>query len=395
MAETGKGRDTHIDYYDTLRVVGMLSVICIHIATPVVKMSYKKNMEFFVTGDIETAAVRFAVMIFLMVAGAAMLGREYAYRPFLTKRLQRIYLPFAFVTLCTIVFQYWMNRPKPTAGNLGELLDWIGSRYLDCGLSQHFWYVYLLLLLYPLVPVCGRLLRRITQGGRRWIWVDLFLAGWMAVCALWHSPDVSPFTGLRFPGIEESVCGFLAGKAVSYLRYFPYMILGYRLSHAVSGTGGRVQSRMRAGALAALLATTLICAWRVYADTFADGRSPRLDLGFQTYYHINTIVQSIAVFLLFANTDLRVRGESETKSGKRKIRAVLCRMRDVLARDSYGIYLVHIMVISTLWHFRIYWAIGHPAWSVPLLTAVVATLSLAVVRALSSIPKVGKYLIGS
>ena len=173
------------------------------------------------------------------------------------------------------------------------------------------------------------------------------------------------------------------------------MILGDRLSHAVSGTGGRVQSRMRAGALAALLATTLICAWRVYADTFADGRSPRLDLGFQTYYHINTIVQSIAVFLLFANTDLRVRGESETKSGKRKIRAVLCRMRDVLARDSYGIYLVHIMVISTLWHFRIYWAIGHPAWSVPLLTAVVATLSLAVVRALSSIPKVGKYLIGS
>lgn len=397
--QKGSSPNTRIDYYDTLRVVGMLSVIWIHIATPVVKMSFKKNMDAFITGDVQTAAVRFAVMIFLMVAGAAMLGRDYDYRSFVTKRLRRIYLPFLFITLCTLVFQYYMNRPKPVVHSLGELASWIGSRYMDCGLSQHFWYVYLLLLLYPLIPIAGRLIRRITQEGRRWVWIDLFLAVWMLLCALLHSPDVSPFTGLRFPSIEESMSGFLCGKVVSYLRYFPYMILGYRLSKAVEGLGHRETRVMRLIALSVLILTTALCAWRVYADTFPEGKAVRLDLGFQTYYHINTIAQTIAVFLLFANTRL---GEEEkayeaNATGKRRlsVRGMVAKARDVLARDSYGIYLVHIMVISTLWHFRIYWAIGNPIWSVPLLTASVTVLSLLVVRILSSVPRIGKYLIGS
>jgi len=69
-----KQKINNIEWLDTLRALAMLGVIIIHISTPILKMSYAKNMGYWWIGDILDSAVRFSVPLFLLLSGATMLG---------------------------------------------------------------------------------------------------------------------------------------------------------------------------------------------------------------------------------------------------------------------------------------------------------------------------------
>ena len=137
MNKESKGR---VDYYDSLRVAAMVAVVMIHVATPVIKMGYKiggMSADWW-TGDVYTAMTRFAVLVFLMISGAAMLGQRYGYRDFARRRMVRIFVPFACFTVLYLAFKLKMDRPAVHVGSLRELWRWIGDKYIECGVSQHF-----------------------------------------------------------------------------------------------------------------------------------------------------------------------------------------------------------------------------------------------------------------
>ncbi len=374
----------HIDYYDTLRVMAMVAVVAIHIATPTLKMAFKANnlSADWYTGDIYLAMTRFAVTMFLMLTGATMLGREHKYKDFIKKRLTRIFIPFLVFSVGYIVFKLHFDRPQPHVENLSGLLGWVGDKYMECGLSQHFWYVYMLLVLYPIIPLAQQLIS-MDKGHRG---LDIALGVWAVYLVLFHSSPLSPFALPAPEAISKenifSAAGliYLGCRIGTYLTFFGYMLLGYRLSTLLNNMEKRDLRRWKAIAAVVYAASVAFC-----AAVCARMSLGKLNMAALGYMHINTMMQTIAVFVIVAGTDI---SQAQSKAG-RAIRSI----RNSISECSYGIYLLHIMVISALWSIKIYWRICNPVISIPLLTLGVTLVSWVIIYAIRKIPG-GKYITG-
>ncbi|HEY6915349.1 MAG TPA: hypothetical protein VI413_11785, partial [Paludibacter sp.] len=98
-----------------------------------------------------------------------------------------------------------------------------------------------------------------------------------------------------------------------------------------------------------------------------------------SYLSINTIIQSIALFVWIKDISSRSKYSSLIQSN--------------ISSYSYGIYLVHIMAIGILFQNGIYWNFAHPLLSLPLLTIGVLICSFLIIFVLRKIP-FGKYIAG-
>ena len=97
------------------------------------------------------------------------------------------------------------------------------------------------------------------------------------------------------------------------------------------------------------------------------------------YLSVNTMIQSIALFLWIKDSIIKNRFISLINSQ--------------ISNYSYGIYLVHILVISLLFDRGIYWKFTNPLLSLPLLTLAVLIISFGIIFVLRKIP-FGKYISG-
>ncbi len=98
-----------------------------------------------------------------------------------------------------------------------------------------------------------------------------------------------------------------------------------------------------------------------------------------SYLSINTAIQSIAIFMWMKDVSIRNK--------------IVLWIQSNISNYSYGIYLVHIMVIGVLFRNGIYWKVAHPLVSLPLLTIFVLIISFVIIYILRKIPK-GKYISG-
>ena len=108
--------------------------------------------------------------------------------------------------------------------------------------------------------------------------------------------------------------------------------------------------------------------------------SGKFDGFFYDFTSLNVIVASAAAFLL-------LRWVAETRLfASPKIHTFIRQ----LATGSFGIYLIHVLVIEVLQSkipgFHLDSFIGNPIWTIPLVCAVVFIVSFSIVRILQKIP---------
>ena len=77
----------------------------------------------------------------------------------------------------------------------------------------------------------------------------------------------------------------------------------------------------------------------------------RLNLKVYSYFSINTIIQAVAIFVL-------IKGIVTENN-------FLSKICSIISDYSYGIYLVHIIIIGVLFRNGIYWSFAHPIVSLP------------------------------
>src|ERR1035437_1784180 len=123
-----------IQWLDTLRALAMFGVIIIHVSTPVVKMMYGKNMEYWWIGNIVDSAVRFSVPLFLMLSGATMLGKEYNLIDFYKKRISRVLFPILFWMIAYWVYRWLSLNPKSQPHTYYSIIDWGINLFLKEGI---------------------------------------------------------------------------------------------------------------------------------------------------------------------------------------------------------------------------------------------------------------------
>jgi len=293
-------------------------------------MTWIRQPELWWFGNFANAAVRFAVPLFLMLSGATLLGKEMPLIDFYKRRYTKVLFPFLFWIAVYILFRWLVLRPSEQPHDWHGISGYIAELWTKDGISKHFWYIWMILFLYLIIPFFGKFVRNLNQKQR---WIILLI--WIVITQL----------SLRVPLNPYGWSGNITQKFFGYFLYSGYLLMGYALF-----TAPVPHRKIRTGAIVVFLLTILVAATGVWLMS----KGGRLNQTFHGYLHINTILQSASVFLIFK--DLQIRNTT------------IRRYSGYLSDYSYGIYLSHMIIIGTLFYYGVYWNFAHPIISIPLLT---------------------------
>jgi len=345
-----------IQWLDILRTLAILAVIIIHISSPLVNMTYVKNMPYWWIGNVVMSAMRFAVPIFLMLSGASMLGKDYKLGEFYKKRILRVLVPFLFWMVAYWIFRWTMLLPKLQPHEFHDVIKWAVDLFLKEGISKHFWYVYMILAIYLFLPFIGKALRKLNNTT-----ILLLLLVWVII----------NFACRSLPINQYCWTADYSNKFLGYFLHSGYLVLGYYLSQLPV-----ITTKIRFPAAVIYLLSVAVSAFFAY---YFSKNAHKLELSIYSNLSVNSIVQSIAIFILIK--DLSIKNKH------------ISRIQSTISNYSFGIYLVHIIVIGILFRQGIYWSFAYPLISLPLLAFVVLILSIGILFVLRKIP-LGKYVAG-
>lgn len=339
-----------------LRAIAILGVIIIHISSPVVNVNYAKNMEFWWIGNIVDSAVRFSVPIFLMLSGATLLRKEYKPKEFYKKRVLRVLVPFLFWMVVYWIYRWAMLSPNQQPQEFQTIIQWGVNIFLKEGISKHFWYVYMILFIYLFVPFAGKWLHKLNLtilSNILLIWVLLAFA-----C------KSIPLNMYSWNGEYET-------KLLGYFLHSGYLLLGYYLTRLPALT-----NKIRLSAAVIFILSIAVSAVAAYFYSKAIHKN---DLSIYSYLSINSIIQSIAIFMLIKDVTFHNK--------------LLNMIVQTTSKYSFGIYLAHILIIGIFFRNGIFWTMAHPLISLPLLVVMVFVCSFGIIFVLRKIPG-GKYVAG-
>lgn len=147
--------NNRIFYLDQLRVLSLMAIIVMHVTGPYLSGSSITSFNWFIA-DIFSSFSRFGVPVFLMLSGSLLLNKKYTISEFLKKRYPCVLIPFAFWVIIYIIFTVlFLNNFHFTS--LSNAIIFFGKMLLETeGIFGHFWFVWLILTIYLIVPVINK-----------------------------------------------------------------------------------------------------------------------------------------------------------------------------------------------------------------------------------------------
>lgn len=290
-----------------LRVVSALAVILLHAAAGVAGDVHRDFNRGWWAANILDAACRFCVPVFLMISGALLLGYTGEDVAFARRRLKRVVLPLFFWTFIYVLHGFLKNPQEALKAPL-EFFPALWNA-LRNGVAYHVWYVYMLIGLLLFLPLLNAWVRQTSRKH-----LEIFLAIW--ILFILHT---QPWFNQLLPQIDGHY----------FLGYGSYLILGYYLYHYRT-----LLHRYRWLPYALYALTVAVTAYGTFRVNL--GRE-NFDELFYSYRSPGVVLMSASVFvagLQFRNVRLP-RWVQEADAA------------------SYGIYLVHILVMEYAWKIAI------------------------------------------
>jgi surface polysaccharide O-acyltransferase-like enzyme len=336
-----------IVWADLIRVVAIYLVVMIHVSGQLTNVWGQIPVDQWMIANIYGAVARISVPLFFMISGYLLLPRSESLRIFYTKRMTKVLIPFI---VWSLIYLFWFcgNHANVCTVNL------VSQLLLVRGTYYHLWFLYSLISIYFILPVLRLMFK--PDMDRRVLW---YLIG------LWLVFQPVLTIARQFWNFNINLSPPLA---TGFLCFF---VLGYLL-------GEMTLSRFRVIlAIALWILSAFVTVVGTYLLTL---RSGAFNGFFYDFVSMNVIIASGAAFVLLrCMADARVFGSPRVQSFTRS-----------LATASFGIYLIHILVIEVLndriplLHVNSF--MGDPLWSVPLVTTIVFLLSFILVRALQKFP---------
>ena len=336
-----------IVWVDLIRAAAIYFVVMIHVSGQLTNVWGKIPDSQWLIADVYGGVARISVPLFFMISGYLLLPRSESLRVFFSKRMTKVLIPFI---VWSFIYLFWYCGSHGPACNT----NFVSQLLLVKGTYYHLWFLYSLISIYFILPILRLMFRPEIDKRLLWYLIGLWLVFQPVLTIarqVWNfNINISP----------PLATGFLC-----------FFILGYLL-------GEITLSRTRILLSIALWAAgALITVAGTYTLTSKSGAYNGI---FYDFVSLNVIIASGAAFIL-----LRVMGNSAVFSSSR-----LQSITRSLATASFGIYLIHILVIEIL-GYGIPWLhitsfIGYPLWSVPLVTTIVFLVSFIVVRGLQKIP---------
>ncbi len=341
------GKREIISWADLIRVVAIYLVVVVHVSGQLTNVWGKVPAAQWLIADIYGGIARVCVPLFFMISGYLLLPRSESLRTFYTKRIPKILIPLIVWSLIYLGW-YCGNHPGICTPNF------VWNLLLVQGTYYHLWFLYSLLSIYLILP----LLRLMIQPN-----TDKMLLWYLIVLWIVFQPLLS--LANKFSNFSINLSAPLAPG------FTGYFVFGYLL-------GEIVLSRAKVLLAAVVWAiSTLATILGTYLMTQAAGQ---FDGFFYDFLALNVVLASGAAFIL-----LRWLSE-KTPFAAPNVHAAT----RTLALSTFGIYLIHVLVIEVLsgWipFLHINSFMGNAIWSVPLVTTIVFLISFLIVRLLQRIP---------
>ena len=318
----GKKKSKRIFYFDALRALAVISVILFHVfnySKGMAVMGYPFTWNWFFA-DIMGTCFRCGVDLFLMLSGALSLGRVWDIKSFLGKRLPRITLPFLFwgfvlslfLAIISIMFPSFIDVFNPHS--IMGFFNYLYNSYManHTGFTP-YWFFWMILGTYLIMPVLNKWLYNsdLTEA-------EYFLGIWLITCLFDYTLMI------KFPV-----------KLTYFTGPIGMVVLGYYLRHTKRRIFNSFHTAFLIMAIGALL---MLLISHMLSTTNAFYIFSR--------YNILLVIEVTGIFLLFknfsnSNLDLHIDFfENPNRVYKKTIFSI--------AKYSYGIYLVHRVVLILL-----------------------------------------------
>ena len=342
-----------IPWADLIRVVATVLVVVVHVSGQITNAWGEAPNGWWFIANIYGGIARICVPLFFMISGYLLLPRSESLGTFYRKRISKVLIP---LIVWSLIYLGWFCNNHPGTCTPPLIQDMLLVR----GAYYHLWFLRALLGIYLSLPVLRLMVQ--PDADRKILW---YLIG------LWLVFQTGLTLAKQFWGFQ---LGLNVPLATGFLGIF---ILGYLLG---TWSLSRVTIIFSAlvwvlGTLATIIGTYLMTQ---YSGTFEGF--------FYDFTSLNVILASAAAFLL-----LRWLSETEVFTSPQVHNVIRW-----IASGSFGIYLIHILVIEVLQSkipgFHLDTFVGNPLWSIPLVTVMVFILSLAITRVLQKVPIVQRII---
>lgn len=339
------------NWISNLRVIATISVIILHVSAELLLSSFTNppNVSWSVA-NLYDSLVRYCVPVFVMITGALMLPQEIELTVFFQKRFKRVLIPFLFWSLIYIANSFLSDL------HVGKTFTPLSAMKTICndflfGASYHLWYIYMLIGLYLFIPILSKWIRNCSEKE-----IIYFLIVWAFTVTIGR---ISHFANIR---------------PLYFTGYIGYLVLGYYLANK---SFKQTQKKMVLYALSLIVIGCLSTAGLTYMASVKKGVFYE---EFYNNFNPNVMMVAIGVFLLFKfKTPVRNKP--------------LLKVSATIDQYSYGIYLVHVLVLLYLNKLGINGRFIHPIVGIPITSIICLGFSTLIVYVLRKLP-FGKIVSG-
>ncbi|CVK16753.1 MAG: acyltransferase family protein [Apibacter sp.] len=336
----------NIIWIDNLRAISAIGIVLLHVAA---RMSHHYGnipIKNWWISNFYINIARFGVPVFVMMTGLLSLGKQYTFKHF-TKKLSRILIPFLFWSLIYIFFKIVGIHYKDHMDL--EFKFVIDFTYLELvsGASYHMWYIYMIIRIYLLYPIINQWV--LDSNPRQQLY-------FIVVCFLIF---------LIFYTFFGSV--YLVNYIKLYSEFLGYLVLGYYLVRRKYEYNVKYY-------LYVCITIYLLSYLGICFDTYITSKTNNIYI---EQYKPWDLFQALSVFLLFFLIPVF--------NKKSKILAFI-------SEYSYGIYLIHVLIMSLLELLGLSAYSFNPLFSIPVTTLCTLLISIIILYTLDKIP-LGKYVV--
>lgn len=335
-------KSQRILYLEQLRAIASVLVVVIHVSSQHWKVVDVYSLDWQVMNIYDSFA-RVAVPLFVMISGAIFLNpkREVKIKDLYTKYVKHIALVLVIWSLFYALFYYFRN---------GETFEKMMTRFI--GGHFHLWYLFMLIGLYMITPI----LRKIAESKtltEYFLLLSLVLTSFLP-------------TLIKFPMFKWMSDPFSSLHYHFTLGYSSYYLCGHYL-HEYELSKNKQRLLYFLGIVGVL--------FTIGSSTYMSYLNGVAYKGFYNNFCIGVVLEAVAMFTYLKYHPLKIQ-----------------RLPLFMAKYSFGVYLVHILVLNELKTMGIHTLMCSSIFSIPLLIVLVYGLSLSISFCLKHLKGISKYL---